>query len=387
MIEGLSPQIFMLISGIVILLGAVLIIALRKAAKKPFGDARRLLFARTFNRLLDGEREGLIDDLLTTYKELDHDISIGLALGALYRHMGKLQMALRLHRSILAEAGLEPELRQRIQNEIAKDYLSSGLLERARIEMEKALDVGPIFDDLRQTAVRVFLALKQWDRAAQLAGKGLSRKKSKHAASQIKTEQAEWLLGNQKFPEARSAAKKAISLDDQNYSASITLSRVYLALGNLEKARKTLEKCSQVFGKHAWRGFSTLKDIAIQMNDHQWLLMMLDNHMSQNPDDWRSKAVLASFHFKLGHTQKAGTLLLECLELAPDALYLHQKMWKLLLQKPLQHEVMEQYAELMRQALPIRNPFVCSSCGITASQYHWQCPGCHQFGSYKERTL
>ena len=387
MYEGVTPLNLSLGLIVVALILGVAIYFIRTLNSKRQGDSRRLLFARTFNRLLDGEREGLVDDLLRTYKELDHDVSIGLALGALYRHMGKLQMALRLHRSILAEGGLEPELKQRIQNEIAKDYLSSGLLERAQNELEKALSYGPLFDDLRQTGIRVFLALRLWDKATQLAGKGLPRKQSKQASSLVRTEQAEWLLANQKYQEAQTAAKKAISLDSQNYSAAITLSRVYFNLEKLEKARNTLENAIPLVGNQAWRGFSTFKDVAIKMNDHQWLIQSMNNHLEKNPDDWRTKAVLSSFLFKLGDSELAGRLLLECLQAAPEALYLHQKMWKLLLRKPLQTDVIEQYSELMRTLLPIRNPFTCASCGITSSQYHWQCPSCHQFGSYKERTL
>jgi lipopolysaccharide biosynthesis regulator YciM len=96
---------------------------------------------------------------------------------------------------------------------------------------------------------------------------------------------------------------------------------------------------------------------------------------------------LASFLFRLGELEKAGKLYLECLAVAPDALSLHQKIWRLLLYKPLDTGVMERYAALMKDVLPIRNPYYCTSCGITSSQYQWQCPGCHQFGSYKERTL
>jgi len=369
-------------------LGSVILyVTFRRIKNKKKQQSRKLLFAKTFNRILDGERETLLEDLLETYRELDHDISIGLALGALYRHMGKLQMALRMHRTVLTDDSLTPELRARIQTELANDFLASGLLERAQTEIEKAISSGFFFSETRTSAVRIFMALKQWDKAAKYAGKGLPRNEAKIAASQIRTEQAEWFIGNEDWKEAKSSAKKAISLDSKNATALLALARVYLKQHKNETVRKLLGDCTSTLGDQAWRGFATLKDVAIQMNDHDWFLRSLEIHLDLFPEDWRSKSVLASFLARIGEKDRAGQLLLECLSMAPDALYLHQKIWKLLLKKPLQVEIMEKYAELMKDVLPIRNPYVCHACGITATQYHWQCPSCHQFGSYKERTL
>ena len=354
---------------------------------KHRADSKQVLFARTFSRLLEGRREGLLEDLLQMYKELDHDISIGLALGALYRRMGKLQLALRLHRSLLINAQIDPELRQRIQLEIAKDFLSSGLLERARQEVDRALASGPIFEELRQTAVRIYLALRQWDQASKLAGKGLPKPDSKLASAQIRIEQAEWQLSNGDLDAALAAAKKGLGLNPKNPIAVLTVARVFLAQEQYAKARKTIEGSLDRFGEETWRAFSTLMDVALQMGDHIWLDSLLKGYLLVHDDDWRTKAVYSSLNRKLGNHQKAGKLLLECLEQAPEALFLHQRIWGLLLDMPQNESIMAPYANLMRKELPIRNPFTCVSCGVTSSQYHWQCPNCYQFGSFKERSI
>ncbi len=113
---------FLLFLAILLL---IVVVALRLS---PPGESvsRETLLSRTFSQILEGRREDVLGDMRALYQKTGQDVGIGMALGVLFRHLGKNQIAIRTHRSLATRRELEPDFLALIHVELAADYLVTG---------------------------------------------------------------------------------------------------------------------------------------------------------------------------------------------------------------------------------------------------------------------
>lgn len=108
-------------------------------------------------------------EALTGSAEIDEDtLETHFALGQLFRRRGEVERAIRVHRDLIERPNLRREFREQAQFELAQDYLSAGLFDRAESLLGE-LRTSPRhgLEALRKL-IRLSELTREWERAIDL---------------------------------------------------------------------------------------------------------------------------------------------------------------------------------------------------------------------------
>ena len=135
-------------------------------------------YYRGLNYLLDGRPDGAVDAFIDALEVNSETLETHIALGNLMRKRGEVERAIRIHQNLLARPSLPATQVHQAHLELARDYVSAGLHDRAE---RLLLDLVQEAPELRTTAHRHLLEIYQsesdWDRAIDIATRLLPRKR------------------------------------------------------------------------------------------------------------------------------------------------------------------------------------------------------------------
>jgi lipopolysaccharide biosynthesis regulator YciM len=103
----------------------------RSARPVPSASALPGQYYRGLNYLLDGRPDGAVDHFISALEVNSETLETHIALGNVLRRRGEVDRAIRIHENLLARPQL-PQAQMHIAHlELARDYISAGLLDRA----------------------------------------------------------------------------------------------------------------------------------------------------------------------------------------------------------------------------------------------------------------
>ena len=126
-------------------------------------------YYRGINYLLNDQPDQAIEVFIKLLEVDTETAETHLALGNLYRRRGEVDRATRIHQNLIARAGLSEDQHNEALLELAQDYLSAGLLDRAE-DLFKELSPGKRYkvQALRQL-IDIYEQEKDWQRAIEAA--------------------------------------------------------------------------------------------------------------------------------------------------------------------------------------------------------------------------
>jgi lipopolysaccharide biosynthesis regulator YciM len=374
-----------------LLAAVVLVIAvfvLWRLGRRDHEVASEVLLSRTFSRILEGDRQEVLEQMRKLYSQTDQDLGVGLALGSLLRHVGKIQPAIRTHRSLSTRAHLDAAVAAQIHIELCADYLESGLLDRARRSLDDAMAQGETNEAIARYGEQVLVRLGEWDAAFRLI-QNYGKKHDvdvKERLALLRYRQGEAYRAESLRDESLAAYKKALAADEGCLPAYLAVSRHHREKGNARGARNILYKNRARFHGQEWLFMRELMHNAKTFDQHQDFLSEANQRLEEDGGDWRSRHVLGGFLMEIGEYEQAAEVLLDALRRAPKVLPLHQTMWSLMARHE-SRELFNRYRDLARADLTFSNPYECNACRFTTAELSWFCPSCNRLYSFSERHL
>ena len=197
------------------------------------------------NLLLSDQSDKAVDHFIELLQVDNETIDTHLALGNLFRSRGEVDRAIRIHQNLISRSGLTIDQKNLALQQLAKDYMVSGFLDRAEKIFEQLVDEPDHKESALQQLVSIYQQTREWNKAIQHGNVliKISSKKLKMRATVAHfwcelamQEQAE---GNQS--KAIQHFKKALTEDPKCVRASIALSKIHLASEEYNKAIEYLE--------------------------------------------------------------------------------------------------------------------------------------------------
>ena len=203
------------------------------------------------NYLLNEEPDRALTTFIENLEVTDDTLETHLALGGLLRRRGELDKAVVVHENILAHAKLSKHDMQRVQLELARDYLLAGLLDRAEelcVQLSLEPETGKS-GSIRRESLKITLEIyereKEWSQAievAKLLAVGGATDQYEKAISHYYCEISEESLSRNELSPARDSIREAIGHDVNNPSASLVRSRIDVEEGHYDQAIAVLTR-------------------------------------------------------------------------------------------------------------------------------------------------
>ena len=342
------------------------------------------------NFLLNEEPDEAIDTFIKALEINSETIDTHLALGALLRRRGKVDKAIQVHQALLARPSLSQSIIDATRIQLARDYITSGLLDRAeRLLHEILSEDSPAQWEVLSLLITIYQTEKEWEKAIDcsrrlLKNVGYKRNsETRGAAAHYCCELAENMIKQEQFRTAREHIRRAFSFDRKSIRASFTLASIEQELGNYKAAIKELDRIrvstpefvGQVLGPLAqcYRELSNLSEyeklLTTSLNEELDISVVLSLSDLLRQREGNESAI----NFLNGYMNKKPALagLIELLRLQiPNTDEKVSANLKLL-------------EQIVNRLLIKSSAYQCNHCGYESKKLYWLCPSCKKWDCIK----
>ncbi|MDP0562132.1 MAG: lipopolysaccharide assembly protein LapB [Candidatus Endonucleobacter sp. (ex Gigantidas childressi)] len=335
------------------------------------------------NYLLNEQPDAAIDTFISALDITSDTVDTYLALGTLFCKRGEVDRSIRIHQELLARPSLTPSQSIKVQLELAKDYMSAGLFDRAEgILVDLVSHNHECKYDTLQQLLKIYEQEKEWLKAIDVA-ESLGRHQklvNVETLALYYCEQAEKHLAHNKRVAAHRYIKNAFGLDKNCVRASLLLARMNYEDGRYRDAIKTLERIIKQDMKYIPLSIPLLESSYTNLQNTKGLGAHLSKCLNEKPCSTVILAMTGLLEKEQGQND-ALEFLVEQLHRKPTL----KGLAKLIqLQQEMGQEKHEDSFNLFRvltkKMLDLKPIFNCSSCGFSGKKMHWQCPSCRDWG-------
>lgn len=352
-------------------------------------------YYKGLNYLLNDEPDAAIDSFVDALEVNSDTLETHLAVGNLLRRRGEVERSIRVHQNLLARPSLPARYQEQVHLELAKDYISAGLLDRAE---RMLLDLANGSERYREQALKRLLQIYQkerdWESAIDTAQKLLPRgawlrpgavhgdSKLKRSLAHYCCELAEKALAKRDYRKVRSALRRAESFERYNPRACILAARVELATGNGKLALRHIKRLLGQSPELACEVMDLLDAIYAQLDTSA---EARSGYLAELYVDAQSTAVLLSWVEAVESArgvEAALQLLSEELRKRPTLKGLsalvrsHHKG----VSSPEAAENLGILRGMLNEVLRQKFSHQCGHCGFSGNAMHWLCPSCKSWG-------
>lgn len=356
-------------------------------------------YYRGLNFLLDGSKDSAIDAFTRALEVNSETFDTHIALGNVLRRRGEVERATKIHQNLLARPSLPAAQLHLAHLELARDYISAGLLDRAeRLLLDLVGESGSHRRVARRHLLEIYESQRDWQSAREVAETLLPRKsllggtnvEAEEVGQPVNVllahyccEQAETPLGQGEFLQARELLEQALRHDRDCVRASMMMGELELQADNVQAAIKSLRRVKDQDADFVPDTVDLLRACYAARNDRVSLRRYLEECFALRP----SIALVLAIAEEIRMTEDADSakqFLRTNLREKPSLRGLAMLMTLHNEQEAGEDESLQ--IEIIKRLVEARSHYRCSHCGFKGQHLHWYCPGCKHWGTVREMT-
>jgi lipopolysaccharide assembly protein B len=372
-----------------ILAGRAWAAALRRGGLGPRPQAQLTLrYVQGLQYLASGQIERAIPELLRVVRSDPGAIPVALLLGNLYREIGRVERAIKVHKGLLEHVELSRAERAHVLACLGLDYRDAGFVDRSLRTFEEVLDLDAENAHALLGMQKLHEDQQRWQEALyvrrRLARAHRAERGAEPAYLQAEVGHDAARMGD--VAAAQKAYEAAISAHPQVLPGYLGLADLYIET-DAPKAVHYLERALAVRPDLAYLTFERLSRAYAACSDPERFVALCERLIHDDPRDWRARLALARHLRKGERPQEAYGLLLRAIEANPQALALHLELWRTLSALGASHPASDKYVALAERSVFYTDPHICTRCRYRADDMLWRCPHCHAWGTFVEERV
>lgn len=337
------------------------------------------------NYLLNEQQDAALNIFLRMVAQDPETVDIQLALGSLFRRRGEVERAIRIHQTLIARPDLGNDERTNALFELARDYMSAGLLDRAERVLQTVIDSSARVDEALDQLLHIYERERDWGKAIEIARR-LQRRGNSMATEVIAhyyCELAEEAITRGDLTAARGQLKKARGVDENSVRANILSGDVAMHEG---KYREAVRAYTRVESQDLGYVPEIIERMLVALTNGASAYATdayIDKVRKRDNDFAVTKAVMEVIRQRDGHIA-AEKFLREQIERRPSLRGLRAWVAGTLDKvRPENRESVRLTKELLDKVLEHRPAYRCAKCGFAGNSLHWHCPSCARWGSVR----
>ncbi|SDS54246.1 hypothetical protein [Pseudomonas oryzae] len=349
---------------------------------------RRSAAIVSYNHLLDAQSDQALQRLVEVLEVNEETFEAHLGVGRQFRQRGELEMAARVHQSLLARPELALAQRERVQLELAHDFLAAGELSRAESLLQGLAEgESAVASQAQRGLLRIYEQEREWERAIEVAGRLVTSDPAiRVACGHYHCELAERLLRRDMLEPAREQLGLALQVDPACVRANLNLARLAWQAYQSDAA---IDHLLQVAGQDAAffpEALPQLLDYTACSPARERLERFLRDALEQAGDSRGDPLVLAlALVIRERHGIASGIDFLRQRLARQPSLRIIQRLLEWQAEQAAGPEVASLH-EAVSALIGNTPAYCCRQCGFQARQLHWQCPTCHGWSVLRRRS-
>jgi lipopolysaccharide assembly protein B len=340
-------------------------------------NTSNIAFMRGINYILADQPDQAIEELTRAVSVDTETVETYVALGNLFRGKGEIDRAIRIRQSIILRPNLDERLRLQARYDLGQDYRQGGFFERAVRTFKEILDEHPDHEEARRRLIELYEETRDWENAFE-EGRNLARITGIqlfNVLAHYQVEMGKIHAGQGRTGQAKTAYKKALSLDDGCIDAHLHLGDLLHGEGRHRKALAEWRRVIDIAPQWSNLVFSRLASVSVRLDNLKPVEDFLREASAAGPNP-RAHLALARLLTQQGDTHSAVAELRRALDLNPNLLELHRELGRLLLTLDDKQDALEAYRNLLDHLPEPETVFHCGRCGFESRRLMWHCPQC-----------
>ena len=308
-------------------------------------------------------------------------VSLHLSIGSHFRNKGETDRAILIHQNLLARPELPARYTPQVTFELAMDYLSAGLLDRAEALFHQLMGDREYGRRAARELIELYQQEREWEKAAQVA-QTLTRSDADPAMfktlAYITCELSDAALSKDDRWTSQKLAKEALDYDRSCVRATLLLMKMQIRQGNYREAGNQSLKVFEQNPDFGPEAVDRLMKLEREHGDVGRLAKKLRKLYEQYPGTSLLLALVESVERSAGRPA-AIDLLRQELELRPSVRGLLRLVEIAGYEKGMTTDEGRLVSRIGHLILANRPVYRCVSCGFSGQQLHWLCPSCKQW--------
>lgn len=354
---------------------------LKQAKSIPSG------FYKSLDALVDRNSGRAARELAEVVDGRPQSYDLNLTLGKLYRQRGENDKAINIHRTMLDSPDTVGEKRARVLFELARNYQSAGLVDRAE-QIFLGLQDGEMAHEARQHLLHIYQQDRDWEKAVETA-RLLSHDEQTYQfeIAQFYCELAQASLFKSNFDAARFHIGKALEANKKCTRANMILGDLEYRLGNFPAAVDAYAAIEQQ--NHAYLsmvGEKLYEAYAAQGKPEEGL-DRLTGYMQTFPELDLIQVVYEKSLLLKGEKEAAQTAV-ELVRRRPDLNGVYRLLGlKLSDLNPAWKADADMMRSVIGRQLQRSVMYRCRNCHFKSQAFFWHCPACNKWQTFTPNKI
>jgi lipopolysaccharide biosynthesis regulator YciM len=338
------------------------------------------------NLLLSDQSDKAVDHFIELLQVDNETIDTHLALGNLFRSRGEVDRAIRIHQNLISRQGLTVDQKHIALQQLAKDYMVSGFLDRAEKIFEQLVDEPSHREAALTQLVSIYQQTREWSKAIYYGNAlvKLGRKRMRTNIAHFWCELAMQEQADENSGKAIQYFKRALTEDANCVRASIALGKLYLENEDYKNTISCLEKVLVQDIDFVSEVLPTLADCYYHLGREQDLIEFLQACINKKAGV-SAELMLAQLVAHHEGVASAQTLLTRQLLKNPTMKGFHRLMDYHLAEaeEGRAKASLSTLQAMVGEQIKVKPHHRCRKCGFSTHALYWHCPSCKGWGTIK----
>jgi len=357
-------------------------VGLREQQKKSEEGRYSSGYFAGLNYLLNEQPDKAIDIFIEQLQVDNEVVETHLALGNLFRRRGEVDRAIRIHQNLIARPALPSATRKLALQELAYDYLTAGLYDRAETLYIELLSEPKQKQKALTNLLVVYQQLKDWPKAIKTAQQlaSVSGKPESNRLVHFYCEIADNDFTKDDTKQAVEAIKQAIKASTYALRPNLLLAKSYIDSGAYKKALKTYKVLTSHHISYISEFLNEIKFCHTQLKTEAQFCKELESYLVQgsNVDVLVMFSELAQKYHSEQYTEQ---VIQDFIMSQPSIGGLEQLLIHYMSEANNEERGRLNKLHSFVVALIDENPrYRCKACGYKSQSLLWQCPSCREWG-------
>ncbi|NVD07071.1 lipopolysaccharide assembly protein LapB [Vibrio sp. JPW-9-11-11] len=338
------------------------------------------------NLLLSDQSDKAVDHFIELLQVDNETIDTHLALGNLFRSRGEVDRAIRIHQNLISRSGLTIDQKNIALQQLAKDYMASGFLDRAERIFEQLVEEPDHKEAALQQLVAIYQQTREWSKAIHYASLlvKMGRKRMRTSIAHFWCELAMQEKADGNDSVAIQHFKRALAEDPKCVRASIALGKLYLDSEDYQNTIKYMEQVLEQDSDFVSEVLPTLAECYHHLDQEDELLNFLRQCIVSKVGV-SAELMLAQMVAKHDGVGAAQELLTRQLVKNPTMKGFYRLMDYHLAEaeEGRAKASLGTLQKLVGEQLKVKPHYRCRKCGFSTHSMYWHCPSCKGWGTIK----
>lgn len=347
-------------------------------------------YLRGVDFFINNDKDQAVDQFIAYLDSGNPSFESSLALGNLFRQRGEVDRAISLHTSLANNESAEPFESEMAQLELAADFISAGLLDRAEAILLELVEIPRQHKSSVRMLIKLYEQMRDFEKAIELGTehKDVLGASELNSLSHYYCELALQDIDSGRLKEASKRLVSAQEFSKDNIRPLIMLCEIRIKEGGPDVCNKVVQTIEKIAAQDKNSGMFCLELLSKCCPDKSDPIYKKTlESLAKNTSSAAVLAELCDVIDKTEGSEKAQQMYLSFIKERPNIKLFSAYMGFRTKAQSNQtdSETVMQLKSIIDARIASHHKYSCSSCGFDSSMMFWQCPSCRRFDTIRPK--